>query len=395
LIVLRNLRRHKIRATLSFLAVFFAATLFHIYVGARAAFDDLFNGSALHDTMFVKPRQGALWETTLPNAYQEEVRKVPGVVAATALHSVFARVGNGMEVAVLGVDPVAFKTVAGSDLADLPANVYQQFVDDPNAALLSRGLRLSHGLNVNQSFEFPLQDPTDAPRQPGAEARENPTIRGRLVGEIQRGVFSDRIIIVHGETLARVLGTPRGIGVLLRHQPGMDAPALGEKLEELFHGRPTEVEAVILEHWASSLHTFMKQLSAVVLALVAFIGVLAVGILSHSVSMSSFELRPQVGALRALGTSRLSVLFVLTGEGLVVSFAGATVATVLMYLLTSTTSIIDLKTISATLAPSFAMSPAGIAEVYAIAFVVVFVGAVLPSVPMTRAPVARLIQRRG
>jgi ABC-type lipoprotein release transport system permease subunit len=392
-IVGRNILRHKLRFGLGFLAVFLAALLMHLYFGTKSALADFFEGSLVRSTLLVKPR-GSMYETQFPNRWADEMRALPGVVAATPMMNAVAPLGTRSDIYFFGIDPEAFRKVAEKDLADVPEEVYRKFASDPSAALLARGVGVQHGLRVGQLIDMEIRGALDQKLYPDYRPPAVTRFTGQIVGEIGRGVFSDRVIIVHRKTMERLLNWDRGWGVLVRYGAGVDAGDLSGRIESEFQNRERGIESLVLDNWFGSLRIFINQLAGVALSIIALVMVLAGVILLHGVSVGALQLLPEVGTLRALGSSRIEVLLLLAGEGLAVTIGGAGVATGLLWALSANTALIDLKKIDPNAAPVFALQWGGVASVMACALAVGLAGAVIPALLLTREPISVLLRRR-
>lgn len=395
-LLIRNLRRHKLRAFLGFVASFFASLLLLLYLGTLGAVNDFLHGSVVTNTIYVKARHGTMFRTWVPTHYSEEMRQLPGVVAVTSTEDAAVSLSaNASVFYTWGIDPKMLKVIAPRDLESIPPDVWEKFENDPTAMLVSRGVLLKHGFRIGQPCELPISDIVD--RGAYTESMEqtvtSSTLSGHIVGEIVRGPFSDRTMMVHLETLQRALDSKRAAGILLRYADDTDPGELAGRIEALFKNR-RPVEALVLGTWFSAMETFLSQAAAFLLAIVGLVGLLAGVIILHGVAMSAFELLPTIGTLLANGANRLEVLILLAGEGLMVCTSGAAAAIMLIWLMANHTALIDLGVIDETFMPVFSLQPGTILRVMAVAVGLSLAGAVLPSFVLTRAPIATLLQRR-
>lgn len=391
-IVLRNVWRHKLRAGLTFLTFFFAALLIHLYVGGQSALKGIFEDPFFTGTMLVKARIGAPMMVSLPNAYAAEVREVPGVVAATAMVEwELPPKDNRTAWMAVGVEPDQFKAIAGKDLDSLPPGVYEEFARDPTALLLSRGAIAGKGWKVGDRIDVPVVAAIESLTDPNFKAPPNARLTGHFVGVVDRGIFSDRLIIVHLSRLEKLYDWHRGGAIIAKYAPGQDPEEVAKRIEAKFsQGGREEVEVMMLDLWVEGFRSFIGQLSTAVLFIIALLGLLGVATMFFNVSTAGIDLLPQIGTLRAVGLTRLGALLILGGEGMLVSFGGALAATAVIYVLTKHTTLIDMSKVDEFLAPVFTVTPDGTAAVLGLALFLGTMGSVLPFIGATRKSVAEL-----
>lgn len=398
LLLLRNIWRHKLRSGLTFFTIFFATILAHLYVGGQAALDTIFNAPFFSGTAFVKGL-GAPIVATLPNSYAEEIRQIPGITAATNLVMYgMPAAGGRTDWLIIGVEPTQFRAVAGPDLDSIPAADYEKFAKDPSTFLLSRGAITSQGWKVGDVVDIPLSLPeADGNLPAGTQVviPPNTKISGRFVGVINKGIFSDRVIICHASALEKLLNWYRGGGVIAKFSPGVNSEVIGHRIEQTFNTSGRErVDVMMLDLWVEGVKTFVSQLSTAMLFIIGLLGLLALVIMIFNVSMAGVDLLPQVGTLRSIGLSRAEALVILGGEGMLMTFGSAAFATFLIYFLTTFTHIIDLSSVDEFLAPVFTVTARGTFIVLGVAFVLGFVGSILPFLRPIRSSVVELRARR-
>jgi hypothetical protein len=295
---------------------------------------------------------------------------------------------------IMGIDAPAFRRVAERDIAELGDATYARFERDPTAILLSRGVAVAHGLRVGSRVQLPLiANNVDAKLYPDYRAPPGATLSGEIVGEIGRGVFSDRVLIVHRSLLERELDWRRAAAILVRFTPETDAQELADRIEQLLATTDGGSEVLILDNWLGGVKTFVKQLAGLVLAFAGLVGALAAAILAHGVLRASYQLLPELAVLRALGSGALALVAILAGEGLLVCATGVGLATLVVGLLT-TTSIIDLKLIDPSVAPIFQLRLVNVGLTAAAGLVIALSGAGLPALYLTRSPLAALMKRK-
>ena len=282
--ILRNMRRHKLRAALTFFAVFFGALLAQLYFGGKSALDGLFDDPLLRGTMLVKSRVGAPMVGSLPNRYVEEVRATPGIVAATEIVEWELPPQGGAKSAkewgIVGVDPAGFRAIAGKDLDSLPPGAYDTFMRDEKAFLLSKGAAIGLGFRVGDSVTLNLLPGYTEASHPAFKAPPSPKLDGHFVGIIDRGLFSDMIVIAHAKYMQRALNWERGVGILAKYGPHEDPDAVAQRVEaRLSGGGREEVECMMLDLWAEGQRTFTSQLGAAMAAVIALLGLLSLVIM--------------------------------------------------------------------------------------------------------------------
>lgn len=395
-LILRNAWRHKLRAGLSFFTIFFATILGHLYVGGRAALDGIFEAPFFSGTTFVKGL-GAPAVATLPNSYAEEIRAIPGIVAATPIvqYELPLAGGRGGGWLMLGVNPVPFREIVGTDLDSIRPEMYEKFIQDPSALLLSKGAELAYEWRVGDRVDIPLRVSMESAVGEGrAPATTSATMSGHFLGVIEKGIFSDRVVICHASALEKLFDWYRGGGVIAKFGPSQDAEVVAKRIEEHFaSGGRERVDVMMLDLWVEGVRTFVSQLSTAVLFIIGLLGLFALVIMVFNVTMAGIDLLPQIGTLRAVGLSRREALVVLAGEGMMVTFGSALFATLVIYVVTAHTHMIDLTNVDQFLAPIFSVTLRGTASVLVIAFALGIVGSVLPFVGAVRSSVVQLRRR--
>lgn len=389
LMILRTMRRHKLRVLLNFFSIFLTAFLLHIYFAAFWGFEDVLGGGTLQGTGLVKPLRGAMWESTVPCSHVDVVREVPGVAAATCQMSGVVLLDE-FEVWFAGVDPEAWRVIVGSDF-DVPPEVWKEFASDPNAALISRGERLRRGFRIGQRASVPLYNPVQRKDFPDLVKPDDPRLDIRIVGEVTKGPFAQTLLILHLDPLMKALNWPRGLGIMLRFEPGADPNAVAQEIESRLASRES-VEVMLLNLMTIGLSNFVRQLGSLVLFVIGLVGVMITAILIHGSALTAIEMMPQIGILRAHGGSRFSALAVIAGEGFIVAAAGASLASGILHILTKTSLVIDMSQIAGAAGPILAVRWQAIAIVLAGAAAIAVFGAVVPAMVMARRSMSALLR---
>ncbi len=396
LMIWRNIVRHKLRTLLTFSTVFFGAILTLLYLAGRTSLEEVLDGSVMRGTMLVKSRYGAPIVSSLPNSHVDEILKVEGVGAATPICEIMSHsTKDNLPIAdIIGVDPAGFKKIAGRDLASLSTSAWEEFERDPDALLLSRGVAVVQGFRVGDRVELPLRPGPSMMFYRDYKLPKDAKFGGRFVGVIEHGVFSDQVIIAHRDRLERLLGWKRGVGVLVQPAAGADAEAVSRSIEGHFDGTGLEeVEVIMLDLWAEGLRTLVDQLGAAFLFVIALVGLISVVIMVFNVSMSGLDLLPQVATMRALGMGRGGALFMMGGEGLLVSLAAALSAILLVYGTAALSGAIDLKKIDMIMGPRFILTPSVVGVVLGFALVLGAIGSIAPASRAARSSIAVLRRR--
>jgi putative ABC transport system permease protein len=317
-LALRQLVRSPRRTLLTFTGLVISFFLYTALESVLYTLESVVDRTASQTAIFSRAAgRGGFFRAALPTRYAEQVREIPGIVAASPVRFYFGRGRDEGSFAVaLGVEADSYLRVR--DLAVGPEQA-DAFLKDRAGALVGHALLESNGWKVGEKVTI-----RGAGRLPSLSF----TIHGAIASDDRLG----RVALVHLDYLEDVVGgAGRASFIQARVADAGIAAAAASAVDARFASLavPTETttERAHLAMVLSNLSGVLAALRAVG-GLTLLITVLVVG---NSVAMSIRERTVEIGTLRALGYGRRRVLALVLAESVCVAAAGGAAGALLAY----------------------------------------------------------------
>lgn len=326
-LVLRNLGRNKLRSLLTGAAIALAIALVCILRTMPAGLDGFVKSAAANTRISTHNEAGMVY--SMPYAYLQKVRAVPGVVSAISWNwfGGTTDLSKGVQFPNFAVDPEGFAEVYADWKLD--PQVFEDFRKYRDAALAGHLTLKKMGWKVGdvvtlQSTVFPV------------------TLSFRIVGSIPTDTPS---LYFQREYLAQALAAAGtqfdSTGMIWSRidDPDRVAPVM-RQIDEMFHNSEavtaTETEEAFVGNFVSGL----RQLVTIIQIVAAMVTLCIVFIAANTASMSIRERVGEIAILKAIGFRKQTIFMTLLTEAgllaLVAGMAGALTAWGLLEILQRT-----------------------------------------------------------
>lgn len=318
-LIAKNLRRNRLRTTLTALAVAVLVTIcvemLAVTLAARRRVAvDASQTKLVVSERWVQPSQ-------LPARYVPVLRQIPGVEDWTiwSFYGGFYDQAQQLNHEGLGIATRVENLLdMTSDLAGLDPAAVEALRRDKIGALVGRNVMRRMNWRVGQEFTFI------------SVTHPNKDLRFRIVGVLPPGLWSQSFFFRH-DYYEEGTGDKETVNcVWLRTRSEETAQRVAAEIQHTFESRQPEVK---VETESAGVARFASRSEAVVGLMEAVILILLVDmivVLSNSISVATRERRSEMAVLKVLGFRPLLIMALVIGEsmliGLVSGLAGAALA---------------------------------------------------------------------
>ncbi|MGE5345621.1 MAG: ABC transporter permease [Acidithiobacillales bacterium] len=368
-LVLRNVFRKKTRTALTVASI----VLPLIVICMMGTFLRALNapGSGATRGMFrVVVRHRVSLTSTLPLAYQEKIRQLPGVVAATnfnwfggkyidsSARNVFVR---------FSVEPESFLKVF--DDARIVAGSVQDWLSDRTGALVGTNLAAKYGWKVGdrvvlQGDIFPI----------------NLELTIRALYTLPTGssasLFFDRKYI--DEAFPSFKG--QLFTVWIKAKDAEAAERLPKEIDAMFENSPYPTKTETEKEFQNGFISMLGNVKLLMTSIGTIIVLVILLIAANTMAMAARERVPEIAVLRTLGFTRPTILGLILAESLVISISGGLLGILLFVAAEPSMKRQLMMTPMSTLAATMHVDPAIVALAFALAVGVGLVAGIVPAV---------------
>jgi len=316
---------------------------------------------------------------TMPIAYRERIRQVPGVEEVVAVQwfgGVYKDPSNFF--AQFAVDADRFFDVYPDAKVQSPEQ-RDAFIKERTASLAGVKLAQRFGWKVGDRITlkgaiFPIDVET--------------TIRG-----IVDGGGSETALYFHWDYFNELLRNPSFAGTFtVKAKSADDLAAIAEAIDTQFQNSTaptkTETEQAFLLGFASmwgDVRTLVVSISTIVLFTVILVA-------ANTMAMSIRERTGEIAILKTLGFSPSIVLSIMIAESIVIAVAGGLGGALAARILFSN---VDMEMLSGGFLAGFKVAGSTILMSFGIALIVAFTSTAVPAWSASRIPIAEAVRRRG
>jgi putative ABC transport system permease protein len=308
-----NLKRKKLRTTLTLLSIVVAFVLFALLAALKLA---LVGGFELADANRLLVMHRVSFLQLLPQSYLARMERLPGVAAVshqTWFGGIYQDSKNPL--GTFPVDPELY--LAMTPEISLPQDQKQAWLQTRTGAIIGRSLATRYGWKIGD--RVPLKSPIWPNKSGGAWGFD---IVGIYDGTKKNADTTSFIFRYDYFDEARAYGT----GLVGWYQVRVDDPKhatqVAAAIDAEFANSPAETKAqtegAMFQGFAQQLGNIAKIVTSI-LAAVFFTILLVAG---NTMAQSVRERTPELGVLKAVGFSNELVLGVVLGEALVITVLG-------------------------------------------------------------------------
>lgn len=378
-----NLKRKKLRTTLTLLSILVAFVLFALLSALKLALGGGVNLAAAnrlvvrHRVSFIQP---------LPHAYLARIARIPGV-SAVSQQSWFGGIYQDPknQFGSFPVEPELF--LAMNPEIALPENEKAVWLKTRTGAVIGRTLATRYGWKVGD--RVPLQSPIWPNNSGGAWEFE---IVGIYDGTKKAADTSGFLFRYDYFDEARSYGT----GLVGWYQVRVDDPKrateIATAIDAEFANSPAETKA---ETEGAMFQGFAQQIGDIGTIVTAILGAVFFTILlvaGNTMAQSVRERTQELGVLKAVGFSNELVLGVVLGESLVITALGGLLGLLFGWLVVSG---LEQASFIKQFFPIFFIPPRDLIIGAGLALVLGFVAGILPAIQAMRLRLADALRREG
>jgi putative ABC transport system permease protein len=382
-LVWSNLKRKKLRTTLTLLSILVAFVLFALLSALKLA---LVGGAVLADANRLVVRHRVSFIQPLPHAYQARITQIPGV-AAISHQSWFGGVYQDPknQFGSFPVDPELF--LAMNPEVSLPADQKAAWLKTRTGAVVGRSLADRFKWKIGD--RVPLTSPIWVPKGGGAWEFE---IVGIYDGAKKTADTTGFFFRYDYFDENRSFGT----GQVGWYQVRVDDPKrvtqVAAAIDAEFANSPAETKA---ESEGAMFQGFAQQIGDIATIVAAILGAVFFTILlvaGNTMAQSVRERTQELGVFKALGFTNELVLAVVLGESLVITLLGGILGLLLGWLVV--TGLGQASFIRAFF-PVFFVPHRDLIVGAFLAVALGFVAGILPAIQAMRLPLADALRREG
>ncbi len=383
-LVLRNVFRKKTRTALTVASIVLPLLVICMMGTFLKALTSPGSGASVGMYRLVVRHRVSL-TSTLPRAYEEQIRQLPGVVATTnfnwfggkyidsSARNVFVR---------FSVDPESFLKVY--DDAQIVAGSVQEWLSDRTGAVVGTNLAAKYGWKLGdkvviQGDIFPINLEL--------------TIRAlyTLPTGTSASLFFDRKYL--DEAFPNFKG--QVFTIWIKAKDAAAAERLPKEIDAMFENSPyptkTETEKEFQNGFVSMLGNVKLLMGSIGTIIVLVILLIA----ANTMAMAARERIPEIAVLRTLGFTREAILGLILAESLVISISGGLLGILLFVAAEPSMKHQLMMTPMSTLAATMHVDPAVLALAFAVAVGVGLVAGIVPAVRSSTRPIADGLRQVG
>jgi putative ABC transport system permease protein len=378
-----NLKRKKLRTTLTLLSIVVAFVLFALLSALKLA---LVGGVELADANRLLVMHRMSFIQPLPHSYMARIARIPGV-SAVSHQSWFGGIYQDSKnpLGSFPVDPEAF--LAMNPEISLQEDQKQAWLKTRTGAVIGRTLAERYGWKIGD--RVPLKSPIWPNKSGGAWEFE-------IVGiyDVTKKTADTTSFLFRYDYFdeARTIGTGTVGWYQVRVDDPKHATAVAAAIDEEFANSPAETKAqtegAMFQGFAQQLGNIAKIVAAI-LSAVFFTILLVAG---NTMAQSVRERTQELGVLKAMGFTNELVLGIVLGEALVITVLGGLVGLAFGWLMV--TGIGQASAIRQYLPIFFIPTHAMILGVF-LTIALGFVAGILPALQAMRLRLADALRREG
>ena len=378
-----NLKRKKLRTTLTLLSILVAFVLFGVLSALKLALAGGVNIAAA-DRLVVRHRVSFI--QPLPHSYQARIARIPGV-SAISHNSWFGGIYQDPknQFGTFPVDPELF--LAMNPEVSLPAGEKEAWLKTRTGAIIGRTLATRYGWKVGD--RVPLTSPIWPSKTGGAWEFE---IVGIYDGTKKNTDTRNFFFRYDYFDEARAYGTGQVGWYQVRVDDPKRATEVAAAIDAEFANSPAETKA---ETEGAMFQGFAQQIGDIGTIVTAILGAVFFTILlvaGNTMAQSVRERTQELGVLKAVGFSNELVLGVVLSESLVITVLGGLAGLSFGWLLVTG---LGQASFIRQFFPIFFVPPRDLLLGVSLALVLGFVAGILPAIQAMRLRLAEALRREG
>jgi putative ABC transport system permease protein len=319
-LVFRNVRRSPLRTLMTVMTV---AVMLAAFIFPRSLVEAQEEQIRQTPNDRVVARSSRGWSGTMPLAYSDVIRQLPGIRRSCGSRWAGLRAPGKPDVFFQSYGVEASPCVAMHSEMELPAEQKRAFLEDEHGALLSTALAQTLGVSVGDRVVF------DSREFPGTwEVNVSGTFESTREG------WGERTIWIHYQRHNRALPQDEQdkLGMISAQiaEPNHGA-RLAAEIDERF--ADSQFETLTLEDQvltASNIGRFRAVLDALDLVSYLILGVV-VSMVSNTIAMNVRERTREYGVMRAMGFAPAHVVWLVLGEAALIGLAGGLIGLGISY----------------------------------------------------------------
>jgi putative ABC transport system permease protein len=308
-LVVRNLGRRRLRTVLSVFTCFIAGFLLTALISVPASINRITHEAGDNLRLIVSAPNAYM----LPIWYRDVIRKMPGVMAATAQIEWGAIYRDPRQpIVAYGVDPDVVKVFPEGHLTQ---EEIEQLNRDRRAVEVGSVLMKNNHWRLGESVT--LQNPDGKVSLTFVPVAILSAKRDQNAFVFRRELLDEAIKNAYALDLS-----DRATFIVVRVDSVADMPRVAEEIDHRFHNSEYETSTIPQSDALASGLSALADLSTIVFSLCAVVMVTLLLIAGNAMAMNVRERISEVAVIRALGFQRGQVAAILFGEATVMAILG-------------------------------------------------------------------------
>ncbi len=308
----RNLKRHRLRSILAIVGIIIGviaiSSLGILSNSIRLSVTDSFGD--IGNEIIVYPDYESGWSNLTKKEFNT-IRKITGIEAAIPVSQASSQIKLGKD--------STFSTVYGIDAADMKDLL------ELSAGQFQSGSRCVIGSVLADSFDL---KPGDTVNLEGSSFK----ISGVLKEQgLRFDISADRAIFITSKSHSSLYGSDDYAMIIVKTRGIEDVEEVKEQIEESLNKRKDRVMVFGMDMILESLDEFFGMLSKFLMGIGAISLVVAGVSILNVMLMSTVERTKEIGAMRAIGSSRRDILILFVLEATILGIIGGLIGGVLSF----------------------------------------------------------------
>jgi putative ABC transport system permease protein len=243
---------------------------------------------------------------TIPASSLAAARRLPAVADVSGIESSQVKIGSGGTDSINGIDPATLAGVYSLDWQKGGSDALLRRLG-PDQALVEEQFALAHNLDPGDTFSVT-------------------GINGRRLALRVAGQYKDPILMggitVSSKTYAEVVPDANPVVVLAKYAPGIDADRATSEVKKGLEQRFPVAKVQTNQEYKDSVTDQVRQLLALLYVLLAMSVIISLFGIVNTLALSVFERTREIGMLRAIGTTRWQLRWMVANESVITAVIG-------------------------------------------------------------------------
>jgi putative ABC transport system permease protein len=308
-LICRNLSRRMLRTLLSIFTLFIAAFLFTVLIAVPASIDRIIGDASRGLRVIVNEGNAYM----LPVRYRDEIKKLPGVLGASA-----ERQWGGLyqddpqPIVAFGLDPDILEVYPETGISPDQA---QQFLRERRAAAVGQVLMKKYHWHLGQTVTLKNSDSKLALSFIIVAVQTAKLSQNAFI--FRREYFDDAVKKTYDFNIS-----DRADFIAVRVANASDIPKVIDEIDGRFHNSEYETSTITESDSIANGVSAIADLRTIIFSLCSVVLVTLLLVAANSMAISVRERISEVAVIRALGFERAQVAAILFGEAAIVGLLG-------------------------------------------------------------------------